>query len=489
MAVYGLFDLYGGIQSSSLLLSTAEELQLFCAVLFCSFVVALPSSVWLHSIRLDERVVHWRGFMTGIGLALLFDQSSILLDMDFPYLLYALGILCFFCVFFVQMVYREQTSKGRLFFLALVFAVLVSKLDPSIEKKTVEDDDRPNVIVVTVDALNGAIFHQSDIQRLKSFDFLKKNGISFSNMHAASDDPVRAYSSLLTSHISKVPSHASFADIFSQMGYETAAFVGAQYLVHDDIKQGFSVFDGEFSFLRGWSLSFWGALLPLGSSYRSSMETTDMTMSWIRSKQKPFFAWVEFAELQGPYSPPVEWDGHFFSGDPYELHSAECIESVDPIHLSRVEGRCSREWLLSQYKGELASLDRDVFRIVQWVQENPNTLLVFTGAYGIQQAQRAPWFGRDGLTVESTLVPTIIWFPSILASQKQVSQISSTMDLFPTIFDVLGIPLNEERSGSSLVDAIYYGEGKNQIEGVSSDGIEHHLKSKGTWKEIKIGKP
>ena len=100
MVVYGLFDLYGGIQSTSLLLSTAEQLQIFCVVLFCSLVVALPSSAWLYSVRMDEKVVHWRGFMTGIGIALLLDQSSILLNMDFPYLLYALGILCFFCVFF-----------------------------------------------------------------------------------------------------------------------------------------------------------------------------------------------------------------------------------------------------------------------------------------------------------------------------------------------------------------------------------------------------
>ena len=489
MVVYSLFDLYGGMQGSSIQLSFYEQLQLFCTVIFCSLVVALFSSVWLYQIKMDESIIHWRGFMTGLGIALCFDQSSILFDMEYPYFFYALGILCFFCVFFVQMVYRNQTPKGRLFFLTLVFAALVSKLEPSIEKKESQEDDRPNVMIVTVDALNGMIFHHDDIQQLKSFHFLNKNGVSFSNMHASSDDHIRAYTSFFTSQISAFHSHESFANIFSQMGYSTAAFVGSKSLGTDNIKQGFSMFDEEFSWIRGWSLSFWGQLLPFETNHRSSMESTDLMMTWVQSQKKPFFTWIQYAELQGAYSPPVEWDGHFFSGDPYELHSNTCMESVDPVHLSHVAGRCSAEWLLSQYKGELASLDREIWRIIQWVQENPNTLLVFIGAYGIQQSKRVPWFGRDGLTVESTLVPTVFWFPSILASEKEVSHLCSTMDILPTIFDVLGVPLEEKRIGTSQIDAIYYDEGQKQIQGVSSHGVHYRLKKGGMWEEIKIGKP
>ncbi|MAA80152.1 MAG: hypothetical protein CL916_12935 [Deltaproteobacteria bacterium] len=484
MTVYGLFDLYGGIQGASILLSNNEQVQIFGTVLFLSLIFSFVSSLLIYRVKIDETVVHWRGFMTGIGIAFLLDQSSILLGMGFPYFLYALGILCFFCVFFVQMTYRDQTPKGRLVFLALVFAALVSKLEPSIEAKQ-EVDDRPNVIVITVDALNGSIFRHDDIQQLKSFAFLRQNGITFSSMHASSDDPLRSYTSMFTSEISDVHTHESFAKIFSLMGYSTGAFVGSDYLKKSDVQKGFSMFDDDFSWLRGWSLSLWGRLLPFGSSMRSSMESTDLMMLWVKSKKNPFFTWIQYSELQGSYSPPVEWDGHFFSGDPYEIHSSDCMDSVDPIHTSRVAGRCSAEWLLSQYKGELASLDRDIFRILQWVQQNPNTLLVFTGGYGIQQSNRVPWFGRDGLTVESTYVPTIIWFPSILAAGKEISHLSSTMDIFPTILDVFGIPLEGTRTGSSQVDAIYYNEGKEQIQGRSALGRQYRLTPGGKWKELK----
>ena len=488
MIVYGLFDLYGNIQGASILLNTNEQIQLACTVVIFSLLTAFVSSPWIYRLKLDESVAHWRGFMTGLGIVFVLDQSSILLDMVFPYFLYALGILCFFCVFFVQMVYRDQTPKGRLFFLGLVFAALVSKLDPAVEKKQ-EIDNRPNVIVITVDSLNRTIFEQDDIQQLKSFSFLKKSGLTFSNIHASSDDPLRSYTSILTSELSGVHTHESFPSIFSLMGYSTGAFVGSDYLRNDSITNSFSVFDDDFSWLRGWSLSLWGRLLPFASDQRASMDSTDLAISWMRSQKKAFFAWIQYSELQGPYSPPVEWDAHFFSGDPYELHSQACMDSVDPIHLSRVKGRCSASWLLSQYKGELASLDQDIFRIVQWVQENPNTLLVFTGAFGIQQTKRAPWFGRDGLTVESTSVPMILWFPSILPSGKDVPHLVSTLDVFPTIFDVLGVPVEETRSGSSQVDAIYYDEGQNRIQGVSTLGTLHQLKLGGIWEEIKKGKP
>ena len=484
MLIYGLFDLYGGIQAASLQLQYVEQIQLLIAVLLCSLFVAFISSAFLYRIKIDESVIHWRGFMTGIGIALLLDQSSIVMGMDMPYLLYALGILCFFCVFFIQMVYRDQTPKGRLFFLGLVFAALVSKLEPSLEKKE-EIDKRPNVIVITVDALNGEIFHQDDIQQLKSFSFLKKNGITFYNMHAASDDPLRAYSSIFTSNLSNKVGSESFPRIFSLMDYETGAFLGSDNLRNETYKSGFEIFDDDFSWLRGASLSFWGRIFRSRGHSRSSVESTDFMLSWMKSQKKPFFTWIQYSELQGAYSPPVEWGDHFFAGDPYELHSQDCMKSVDPIHVSRVEGRCSASWLLSQYKGELASLDRELLRIVQWVQENPNTLLVFMGAYGIQQSERVPWFGRDGLTVESTLVPTVFWFPSILASGKEISHLSSSMDVFPTIFDVLGISLEERRTGVSQVDAIYYDEGQEQIQGVSSVGVQYRLQSKGVWEKIK----
>ena len=86
MVVYGLFDLYGGIQGASIQLSNNEQIQIFCTVLFCSLLVSTVSSTLMYRIKIDESVIHWRGFMTGLGIAFLLDQSSILKDMVFPYL-------------------------------------------------------------------------------------------------------------------------------------------------------------------------------------------------------------------------------------------------------------------------------------------------------------------------------------------------------------------------------------------------------------------
>jgi hypothetical protein len=201
MVVYSIFDLYGGIQGASFSLVFFEELQIFLAVVCISCVVSFFSTILLYQIKLDEAVIHWRGFMMGVGVALLFDQISILKGLVFPYSLYAVGILGFFGNFFVRMVYQNHTPKGRIVFLSLVFAALVAKLEPSVEPKEYDRDDRPNVILISIDSFNAKILHHEDIQSLKSFSFLSEHGTYFSNMHAACDEPICAYQGLMTADI------------------------------------------------------------------------------------------------------------------------------------------------------------------------------------------------------------------------------------------------------------------------------------------------
>lgn len=499
MVLYCFFDLYGGIQGSTLDLDFSTQFQIFAVVFCICSAISVFSSLLIYQIEFDESLILWRALMTGIGVALFLDQISLLIELSFPYSLYALGILCFFAAFFTRMVYRNHTSKGRMIFLLLVFAALMAKLDPSVEHEKDDRDERPNVILVSIDALHADILEEKEIQNLRSFELLRENGVSFSNMHAACDQPKCSYQALMTADIPLYETEKdlplsyfihSHSQTFSAMDYETAAFLGASNIRDAGLKKGFSTYDDEFSWIRGWSISFWGRLFPFGSSMRSSMNTTDMMLSWSSRQKKPFFAWLQYSELQAPYNPPVEWEGHFFDGDPYELHTQECMNSLAQSHHQSVQGRCSASWLTSQYKGELASLDRELFRVLKWVQENPNTLLVFVGGYGVHLSHTIPWFGRDGLTKEGTHVPAIFWFPDILAQGKEIASLSSTMDIFPTIFDILGVPLESKTVGVSQVDAIYNGVGSQRIQGLSTKDMKiyEQTDTKG-WQKRKSEKP
>jgi arylsulfatase A-like enzyme len=305
-------------------------------------------------------------------------------------------------------------------------------------------------------------------------------------MHAASTDEFLAYQGMLTGilpsknileynkSIEKVP--YTQGEWFQQREYATGACLSSDLLHKSSgIHAGFSTYDDDFSWMRGWSVGIWGRLVPLKNSIRSSSQSTDLLLDWMEQQQHPFMAWLQFSEPQAPYRPPVEWSNHFFEGDPFELDDTTCIEQIAPIHLSTVEGRCSEKWLTAQYKGEIASLDREIGMLIDWVELNPNTMLVLVGAFGVQQADSRPWFGRGEMTTSSTHVPALFWFPSILQGGTEVSSLTSTMDVFPTIFDIFAFSLDASLSGRSQVDAIYGGREERTIYGVSRETLQTYV--------------
>ena len=60
--------------------------------------------------------------------------------------------------------------------------------------------------------------------------------------------------------------------------------------------------------------------LPLEENQQPRALTADQFVRWYknRKKNRPFFAWINFFDAHGPYSPPHPWKNYFYSGDPYD---------------------------------------------------------------------------------------------------------------------------------------------------------------------------
>jgi len=197
--------------------------------------------------------------------------------------------------------------------------------------------------------------------------------------------------------------------IFQQAGFATAAFVASSVLDRQSgLARGFDVYSDRFG----------------GADQRTGDVVTAEAIGWLRSPPKPkFFAWVHLYDPHAPYTPP----------EPYA---------------SRYAGRL--------YDGEVAWCDELVGRIVTALRDAgtlDNTLVILTSDHGEALGEH----GEDvhGYFVyEATLrVPLIVRGPGV-APGTRLGTLTRTIDLFPTVLDLMGVRADQPSSGRSLGPAL-----------------------------------
>jgi choline-sulfatase len=200
------------------------------------------------------------------------------------------------------------------------------------------------------------------------------------------------------------------ASIFQQAGFATAAFIGSTVLDRQSgLARGFDVYSDRFA---------------NGADQRTGDAVTAEAIGWLRSPPKPkFFAWIHLYDPHAPYTPPEPYASRY-AGRPYDGEVAFCDELVGRVVTAL---------------GETGRLD--------------NTLVIVTSDHGEALGEH----GEDvhGYFVyEATLrVPLILRGPGVTPGTR-LRTVARTIDLFPTILDLIGVSANQPASGRSLGPAL-----------------------------------
>ena len=204
------------------------------------------------------------------------------------------------------------------------------------------------------------------------------------------------------------------ASVFQKADFATAAFIASSVLDRQSgLARGFDVYSDRFE---------------RGADQRTGDAVTAEAIGWLRSPPKPrFFAWVHLYDPHAPYTPP----------EPYA---------------TRYAGR--------PYDGEVAWCDELVGRIVtalREVGELDDTLVIVTSDHGEALGEH----GEDvhGYFVyEATLrVPLLMRGPGVTPGTR-IEALARTIDLFPTILDLMGVGRDQPSSGRSLAPALRGGQ-------------------------------
>ncbi|MFT7076461.1 MAG: arylsulfatase A-like enzyme [Planctomycetota bacterium] len=243
-------------------------------------------------------------------------------------------------------------------------------------------------------------------------------------------------------------------EILKAQGYKTAARVSS-YPVSEayNLNQGFDSFDSGVD-LDALDLkdqqrhdTSWDQG-GKSSTQRRGDFTTNGALEWLEEEGNdgPWCMWLHM------------FDVHDYSlVPPAEFVKGYGIEYPDP---STVRGGAKLlEWRERMYDPELAFMDMQIQRVMQWLEDNgqkDNTIVVITADHGqglTQGMKNQGWMKHRLLYDWSVHVPLIIRIPGFGAGAVIPDQVR-TIDLVPTLLEALEVPLRQSVEGESVLNLI-----------------------------------
>jgi arylsulfatase A-like enzyme/Tfp pilus assembly protein PilF len=318
-----------------------------------------------------------------------------------------------------------------------------------------------NLLLITLDTVRADFLSCNGSTRAQTphLDDLARRGVNFTRTRASVPLTLPSHASIFTA--SHPPSHTvrdngafrlptdrmTLSELLKGEGYETAAFVGSFVLDRRfGLAQGFDLYDD-----RTWSDV---SMLENLEAERKAEAVLAVFARWLgeRAEDVPFFAWVHLYDPHAPYEPP----------EPFRSRYAD-----DP------------------YAGEIAYTDEIVGRILAELESRGHgeeTIVAVVGDHGEGLGEHAE--GAHSLLIyNSTLhVPMLIRAPGLIPGGRVVDRLARTIDLAPTLLDLLGIAA-DLGEGVSLRHLIDNGKGDEGRE----SSPDHPVYSESLYPRLHLG--
>ena len=350
-----------------------------------------------------------------------------------------------------------------------------------------------HVVLVSIDTL------RADHLACYGHGFIKSPNIdSLAGEGMLSTQHIAAVSTTLSSHTSMMTGmyphthgvvkngyhvndeNVMLAEVLKEAGFVTAGFVGAVPLdPRVNFHQGFDHYDAEYT---------WGKPGVGGGLQRRASEVTDAVIAWLdqRSRDKSrsarakerLFLFVHYFDVHWPYTPPPPF-ARMYRNDSRELDgSMEVVEDArellsagyrwyaaqgrgagapppPPELVAKIErGNDLARILDREYCAEVTFCDHHLGRLMDALKERnllDSSLIIVTSDHGETMHEHFNVFNHGKSVYDTEIhIPLILRFPKARYAGRRVARLISTIDLVPTILELLGISRDENIEGESF---------------------------------------
>jgi arylsulfatase A-like enzyme len=185
---------------------------------------------------------------------------------------------------------------------------------------------------------------------------------------------------------------------------------------------------------------------------------TTAAIAWLREHAgERFFVWLHLLGPHDPYVPSAEYRERFPSGYHGRLDgSRKKLERIWKRKRDLTEAELAH--VVSLYDGDVAETDDQVDRALRALSElglDGSTLVVLTSDHGEELYEHNHYFFHSYSIYESVLhVPLMLRLPGALPAGLVVDRPVESVDIAPTILEVLGLPVPDAYEGESLLPRI-----------------------------------
>jgi arylsulfatase A-like enzyme len=314
----------------------------------------------------------------------------------------------------------------------------------------------PNIIVMTICSLrrDHLELHGYDRPTTPNIGHLASRGTLFENVVSPSPQTLPSNASIFTGVYPAThgaigsgsllgEQHPILGEIMQKRDYLTGGFVSSHDLMDScGLARGFD---------RYWSLHDRFTVPHIHSFYRRRQDpVTDAAIDWMRKySESSFFCWIEWSHPHRPYDPPEGYAASVLDGSqtiPYFGDRRRELTS------------CELEQVINNYDGEIAFADEQVGRVVSALDSlglMDDTIIVLTADHGEILNERSNYFGNETeLYDESIMVPLIVYLPQVEGGGLRIARLVSSLDIMPTVLELLGEQPPAQAEGESLVSLL-----------------------------------
>ncbi|MGA1843667.1 MAG: sulfatase [bacterium] len=335
--------------------------------------------------------------------------------------------------------------------------------------------EMPNIVIILVDALRvdhlGCYGYNRDTS--PNLDRFARDAIRFEGTVSTCSWTSPSIASLFTSlYVSShglmthsqqrtdilAPDFETLAEVLKKRGYTTAAFVANRWIRKEfNYHQGFDLFKQV-----GTDMARPGA-----AAVRESV------MEWFEpNPPPPFFLYIHFMDVHGPYIPPYPFNTMFTSKPGRKLTADE----YGRLRYLRFEGQWDLNFYINQYDGEIRYCDYHIGKILDHLQESglyDDSIIIITADHGEAFFEHGACDHGFTLYNEETMVPLLMRFPSSMACTADMSIPPQLVDIGATILSLINARFPYEVDGLCLVASPRRGNDQRTRQRIFS---EEHMK-------------
>jgi arylsulfatase A-like enzyme len=357
-----------------------------------------------------------------------------------------------------------------------------------------------HVVLITVDSLRADAFgDQSRYGRTPTprLDEFSQEGVNFSQAVANGPSTPSSFPSILTSTYPLMYGGYAYLDeerpfvakTLAEAGFDTVGYHSNPYLGRSHNYQvGFETFNDTaegsetITSLKDRVESrldpdsrLYGVLRRLWHLFTQSTESTayakaptvvNNAIDWLDddwNREDNIFMWLHFMDVHYPFMPPAD-----------SLRELG-VEPLSKRRVADLNGKMHEnpdrltdddiDDLLDLYYGELRFTDEQIGRLLDHLDERgilEETAIVFTADHGEGFGEHGRFGHHPYLYDELLRVPLVVYAPGV--DPDTVDEQVSLLDIGPTIYDLLDVPVPDGVQGESLLSVV---EGSRSDEDVA----------------------